>query len=140
MGVLNNSEEIQKDIREAEEKIRKDKELFKSQRKAALTWNIIFFIGILITSIIVSLFTKSDNFNFKDLFTTKDGDKISLWVSLLGLLISFIVGVSASYAKKITEKDKFDVEDFLNEVYSSKLDKSSLNPNRNYYDWNWKNH
>ena len=82
----------------------------------------------------MSLFTKSDNFNFKDLFTTKDGDKISLWVSLLGLLISFIVGVSASYAKKITEKDKFDVEDFLNEVYSSKLDKSSLNPNRNYYD------
>ena len=35
--------EIKVSIQETEERMTPEKELFKSQRKAALTWNIIFF-------------------------------------------------------------------------------------------------
>lgn len=128
-----NQEEIDKAIRETEEKVKRDKDIFSSERKAALTWNIIFFIGILTTTFVVSLFSKSDGFNLKEFFTSKSDDKVSLWASIVGLLISFIIGILASYfkTKKLKDKDKFDVEDFIKESFISRLDKSKLNPKSN---------
>lgn len=127
-------EEMDKNINVPTEKIKKDKdkELFNMQRKASLTWNIIFFIGILTTSIAVSLFSKSDSFSIMDFFSKDTNEKGSLWASIFGLLVSFVVGILASYfkTKQIANRYKFEVEEFLKESYLTKLDDSKLNPKR----------
>jgi|GEM_PF-6773352 len=125
-------ENIDKTIQEIEKKAKKDKDLFSSQRKVALTWNIIFFIGILTTTIVISLISKSDSFNLKELFISKADEKISLLSSITALLISFITGILGSYfsTKKLSKEDRSNVEDFVKESFLQRLEKSKLNPKR----------
>lgn len=126
-------EEIDKAISKANERLKDDHNLFKHQRKAALTWNIIFFIGILATSIVISILSKSDSFNIKEFFTKNLTDKLGLISAISGLLISFLVGILGSYfkTKKLTNETEFNIKDFVKETYLNRIDKSNLNPQRN---------
>jgi hypothetical protein len=130
-----NKEEIKKAIAEAKEKMEKDKDLFGSERKAALTWNIIFFIGILSTTITISLLTKSEKFNIGDLFN-KGTETTSILASIFGLLISFLVGILGSFykSKKLKGKNDFEIDQFLKEAYLNRIEKSVINPQKIKYD------
>ena len=124
--------EIKVSIEETEERMKQEKELLKSQRKSALTWNIIFFIGIIGTSIAVSIFTKLDTSNFEELFKNISSDKLNIWWAIIGTFSSFLVGIFGSYfkTKSLKSKTKFEIHEFVKETYFNRLDKSKLNPNR----------
>ena len=66
-----NKEELEKSISEAKEKMKKEQEHFNMERKAALTWNIIFFIGILATTLTITLFVNKGDLDFKEILNTK---------------------------------------------------------------------
>lgn len=124
--------EIQEAINEANEKMKKEKEILNAERKAALTWNIIFFIGILITTIVISIITTLDSLNFKDFFQKLTTDRLGIWSVILGIISSFLVGIFGSYfkTKSLKAKSNFEIQEFIKEAYLNRLEKSKLNPNR----------
>lgn len=125
-----NKEELEKSISETKEKMKKELEYFNMERKAALTWNIIFFIGILGTSLTINLFVNKGNLDFQDILNSKLSENLSLLKVILGLLVSFLIGILGSFFKNKSLKSKtdFDVSEFLKESYINRLDKSRLNP------------
>lgn len=127
-----NEEEVKKAIKEAEEKMKLDADIFKSQRKAALTWNIIFFVGILSTSIAISIFTKFDTFDFKNFIKDNSKDSIGIFSAILGIIASFLTGILGSYykTKQLRKETTFAPSEFLKETYLNRLNKSNLNPQR----------
>jgi hypothetical protein len=132
MDNKNDIEQIKLAQKEAVERMKKEVELYKAERKAALTWNIIFFIGILMTSISISLLTKSESFNLKEFFSTEKKDSISLISAFAGLTLSFLIGVLGSYFKSKINKDKnsIEIKEFIKESFINRIEKSNLNPQR----------
>lgn len=113
--------------------LKKEMEHQKAQRKATLTWNIIFFLGIVATSITVSVITNPGTLNLKEIFLPDRVEKFSLATSLIGITISFLIGVLSSVWRSRASRNKqsMAIKEFVKESYLGRLDKSSLNPERN---------
>jgi len=126
-------EEIDEAVSKAKEKMKIDSKSFKHQRNAALTWNIIFFVLILTTTIVISILSKSETLNFKKFYINNLYNKIEIITTISGLIISFLIGILGSYfkTKKLTNETEFNIKDFLKETYLNRIDKSNLNPHRN---------
>ncbi len=127
-----NEDEVKATIKEAVEKMKEENDFIKNQRKTALTWNIIFFVGILATTILISLFTKFNTLNIKEFFKSNTTNEIGTISVIIGTLVSFLVGIFGSYfkTKPLKSESEFKVHEFLKETYFNRLDKSRLNPRR----------
>lgn len=129
-------DELKATIKEAEEKMNQENDFMKNQRKAALTWNIIFFVGILVTTISISVFIKFNTFNLKEFLKNISSNEIGTISALISTSVSFLIGVLGSYfkTKSLKSETTFNVQVFLKEAYFNRLDKSQLNPNNRLYD------
>lgn len=127
-----NEEEFKLTIDEVKAKMKIENDMLKSQRKAGLTWNIIFFVGIISTTLTVSLISKLDTFNISELIKSISVDKLGIFTSLAGLIISFLIGILGSYykTKSLKSETDFKVHEFIKESYLNRIDKSNLNPQR----------
>lgn len=125
-------EELNKIIEEIKEKVKIEDDMLNSQRKAGLTWNIVFFIGIISTALFVSLISNFDTFDIVDILKTISVDKIGILTALAGLTTSFLVGVLGSYykTKSLKSDSTYKVHEIIKESYLNRIDKSNLNPQR----------
>jgi len=125
-----NEDEVKKGIKESQKRMKLENDILLSERKAALTWNIIFFIGILSTTIAISVFTKSDTFDFKDFFKNNSKDTLTVVSVITGITVSFLAGILGSYykSKSLKKATAFDAQEYLKEIYLNRLESSNLNP------------
>lgn len=128
---MTENENIEADNIEIKERMKQDLEMLKTKRKATLYWNIIFFVGIMTSTIIASVFSIGEKFSLKEFLATNN-DKFSLAAALIGLFTSFLAGVLGVYFKdkKSSSKDQINIREFIKETYLTRIDNSSLNPNR----------
>lgn len=112
-----------------EKKVKASDDYFKAQRKAALTWNLIFFIVIIAVTVAISIFSMSD-INLNELFDLDSQQELEIALVLVTTLISFGIGSFSSYikSKALDGKNKFNLKAFLMKSYMERIEKSELNP------------
>jgi len=111
---------------EENELLKKELEYLNATRKAKLFWNITFFLGILIMSVVVGLLSFGKELDFSKLLH----ETTSLFEVIATLIISFASGTITSFLKfgAKDKKEKVKLREFVKDTYLSKLDASILNP------------
>lgn len=132
MEETENKKTLEESIEEAKRKVKQEIEYYTAQKKAAFTWNIIFFIGIVGISSAVTIISNSSLFDANQFKNIVNQDRTALVTSFAGILLSFIIGTLSSYWKTKLRKNKseFDIKLYLKNAYLTRIDKSILNPNR----------
>ncbi|MFN8153385.1 MAG: hypothetical protein U0Y08_03750 [Bacteroidia bacterium] len=120
-----NIKNLERKIEESE-LLKKELNYLNATRKAKLFWNITFFLGILIMSVVVGLLSFGKELDFSKLLH----ETTSLFEVIVTLVISFASGTITSFLNfgEKGKKEKVKLRELVKDTYLSKLDASILNP------------